>query len=331
MSASVPPPGFDPPASPGAGPAPVAEPPSPASARFRPPSLRSVLAGGLGLVAAVVLAFLLLGSSDNPTVDPIAQAATASSQAPGYRMHMSLSLTSSAFPGAITGYGDAVIDPRHHAASTAFTLDFSSLPEVAQVLGGTTMSIDMIVDGQAAYLKLPHALAAAIPTLGDKPWLKVNLDKAAGIPGLSSLGNDPTTSDPGQMLQYLNAASDGITNEGQQRVDGVETTHYHAQLSLDRLTAGVPAADRGAVQQALSKLREAVGGTELPVDVWVDAHQLVRRTAMSLSLHVASGPSLQETVVADLTDYGPQPRPAAPPADQVQDATSLESGLHVGG
>lgn len=280
-------------------------------------SRKTVAAGGLGLLVAVLVAFLLLGSSSNPAVDPIAQAATVSSQAPGYRMHMSLSLTSSAFSGAITGYGDSVIDPRHHAASTSFTLDFSSLPAAAQVLGATTMSLDMIVDGGAAYLKLPHALLGAIPSLGDKPWLKLNLDKATGIPGLSSLGNDPTTSDPSQVLQYLNAASSSVTNEGEQRVDGVQTTHYHADLSLDRLTAGVPAADRPAVQQALSKLRQAAGSAEVPVDVWIDAHRLVRRTALSMSLHVAGGPSLQETIVADLTDYGPQPRPVLPPADLV--------------
>ena len=326
----MPPPGFVPPPS-GGVPAPVGQ-PSPVSPDgfHRPsrprPSRRSLVAAGLGLAAAVVAAFVLLGSSSNSTVDPIAQAATVSSHAPGYRMHMSLSMTSSVFNGAITGYGDAVVDPRDHAVSSSFALDFSALPQAAQALGGTTMSMDMIVDGQVAYLKLPEALLGAIPNLGDKPWVKMNLAKATGIPGLSSLGNDPTTSDPGQMLQYLHAASDGVTNEGQQQVDGVQTTHYRAELSLDRLTANVPSAERDAVQQALSKLRQATGSTDLPVDVWIDAHQLVRRTVLSMSLHVNGGPSLQETVVADLTDYGPQTRPTLPPADQVQDATGLLSG-----
>ena len=34
---------------------------------------------------------------------------------------------------------------------------------------------------------------------------------------------------------------------------------------------------------------------------------------------------MSETVTADLTDYGPQPRPTTPPADQVRDLSSLAS------
>ena len=285
----------------------------------------------MGLVAAVVAAFVLFGSSSNPTFDPIAQAATVSSDSPGYRMHMSLSLTSSVLNDPITGYGDAVIDPRHHAVSSSFVIDYSSLPQAAQVFGGTsTMRVDMIESGRVVYLKLPQALVGAIPNLGGKPWIEMNLAKLAGVPGLSSLG-DPTSTDPAQVLQYLHAASDGVTNEGQQRVDGVMTTHYHADLSLDRLAADVPPADQGALEQALTKLRQTMGGVDVPVDVWVDAHQLVRQTSMSMALHVAGAPSVEETVVADLTDYGPQPSPTLPPADQVLDASSLASGLGVSG
>jgi len=304
---------------------PVHAPVAPPLGRSRRPSPRTAVLAGLALLAAVFGVFVLFGSSSNPTADPIAQAATVSSQAPGYRMHLGLTMSSSAFPGAITGYGDAVIDPRHQSASTSLTIDFSAVPQAAQALGGTAVTMNVIVDGRVAYLKLPQALLDQVPSFGDKPWVKMNLAKTSGIPGLFSTGGDPTTSDPGQMLRYLSAASDSVTNEGSQRVDGVQTTHYHAQLSLDRLAAHVPAADQAPIQQALSKLREATGTTGLPVDVWVDAHQLVRRTAVSMSLHVAGGPSLQETVVADLSDYGPQPRPAIPPAGQVQDASGLLS------
>lgn len=258
-------------------------------------------------------------------MDPIAQAATVSSHAPGFRMNVSVSMTSSAFNGPVTAYGDAVVDPRDQAASMSFAMDFSSVPQVSQVLGDPTVRMDMIIEGHAMYMKLPQTLLRSIPNAGGKPWLEINLTKAAGIPGLSSLGNGPATSDPRQMLQYLRAASAGVTNEGRQRVDGVPTTHYHAELSLDRLGAGLPTAEQDAVRQALSKLRQTTGQSALPIDVWVDAHHLVRRMAMSISLNVG-GQSLQENTVADMFDYGPQPRPALPPSDQVRDATSLLTG-----
>src|SRR5205814_6087780 len=101
VSASVPPPGFVP--SPSAGePAPVDQPAPEAPARRRRTSRRGLGVAGLALAAAVVAVFLLFGSSSNPTVDPIAQAAAVSSHAPGYRMHMSVTMTSSAFPAPIT-------------------------------------------------------------------------------------------------------------------------------------------------------------------------------------------------------------------------------------
>jgi len=191
--------------------------------------------------------------------------------------------------------------------------------------------LGMIVDGQTAYLKLPAVLLRAMPMLGAKPWLKMTMSQAAGAAGGSALGSGLATSNPGQLLKRLSAASSAVADEGQQQVNGVQTTHYHASLSFARLTAGLPAADQGATQLSLSKLRQILGSADVPVDVWIDAHQLIRRMAISTAIHAAGTPSIQLTVIADFSDYGPQPRPAVPPADEVQDASSLLSGVHISG
>jgi hypothetical protein len=241
-------------------------------------------------------------------------------------MTLNVTMTSPAFGGPVLASGDAVVDPRDHALSMSMLIDFSQVPQVSQALGSPTMQMDMILDGESIYMQIPPALRSAAPQLGGKTWIRMNLAKLTGVPGLSSLGNDPTMSNPGQLLQYLRAASGGVTNEGRQRVDGVPTTHYHAELSLDSLATNVPAGDRAAVQQALSKLQQATNGQGIPVDVWVDAHHLVRRMSMVISLAPPTGPALEETVTADLTDYGQQPRPTLPPADQVTDLSSLAAG-----
>jgi hypothetical protein len=59
------------------------------------------------------------------------------------------------------------------------------------------------------------------------------------------------------------------------------------------------------------------------VDVWVDPRHLVRRVLMTLDLQLPNGRSMQERVTAAFSDYGPQARPAAPPADEVLDLNSL--------
>jgi hypothetical protein len=272
------------------------------------------------MAAVVAVAFVLFGGASSQLNNAIARAATVSASAPGYKMQMTIDMSSPALNVPITASGTGVMDLRDHAASMSFAFDFSQLPQAAQALGTGTMQMGMVMDGSVLYMKFPDALTARIPSLGGKPWVKMDLGKLIGLPGLSSLGN-PTMSDPSQMLQYLRAASDSVSDEGRQQVDGVPTTHYRADLSLDRLPANSP-----SIRNALSKLQQATGLHDVPLDVWIDAHHLVRRIGMSVDFSPPTGPPLTETITEDLTDYGPQPRPTPPPADQVQDLSGLVGG-----
>lgn len=278
------------------------------------------------LVAAVAAVFVLFGSTNSQVTDPIAKAASLSSSAPGYRMKLFMTISAPGLSQPVTATGNAVIDLRDQAASMSFAMDFSQLPQAAQVLGGTTMRLGMIFDRGTIYMKLPAAIANEIPSLGGKPWVELNVSKMAGLPGLSSLGNNSSMNNPSYVLQYLRADSDSVTSEGQQLVDGVQTTHYHAALNLDRLAADVPSAEQSLVQRSLSQLEQSSGVHQIPVDVWIDAHDLVRRIALTIRTSAGGSPTLQET--ADLSDYGPQRPPTPPPADQVQDLSSL---VHIGG
>lgn len=305
----MPPPGYTPP--PDAGGAPL---PAPAEPRRRQRfATRRLIAAGVALVAAVVVAFVALGSSSNPAVDPIAQAATVSANAPGYRMELSYMITSPQLGAPITASGSAVVDPPDHAASMSLTMQ---VPQGSLPVGTSTMQMGMVLDGQHVYVKLPQALASLIPSLGDKPWVEVNAAKASGLPGLSSLGDTSSSTDPGEMLQELRAHADSVTDEGPQQVDGVQTTHYLAEFDLGQLLPNLPSAER-------SLLQKLIQSQNITMDVWIDSHHLVRRMVMFLALSVGTEASIQESVTANFSDYGPQPRPTPPPADQVTDANSL--------
>jgi hypothetical protein len=268
------------------------------------------------------LAFLLLGSGGAQLGSPIAQAATLSSSTPGYRMHMSMEITSSALSSPITATGTGVVDLRDHASAFSIVMNLGDEPQVVQQLGSSTMRVEMVLEGATVYMKLPSALAGSLGASG-RPWIKADLSKLSGVPGLSSLTDGPTTSDPSETLQELRSVSGTVANLGPQRIDGVETTHYQADLNLDRLADAVPSAERSAMQHVLSTLEQAMPNGALPVDVWIDAQHLVRRTTTTLDLSLPSGPNLQETATVDLGDYGPQSPPATPPSDQVLDASGL--------
>ena len=273
---------------------------------------------GCGLLAA--LAFLLFGSAGNELSDPIAQAATRSSSSAGFRMHISLQMTSSALRAPITAEGRATVDLRDRASTMSLVMNLGNEPQVIQALGSSEMRMEMVLDGNAVYAKLPPAMTARLPMPG-KQWIKIDLGKLAGLPGLSALSSNPTATDPSRILQWLKPVSDSVVAAGQQRVNGIVTTHYQAQLSLDRLADGLSATDRALAKKALSLFETVAQGHSFPVDVWVDAHQLVRRISITISLGLPNGPSMQETETVDLSHYGPQPRPVLPPAEQVYSAS----------
>lgn len=313
----MPPPGFVPPPADAAVSArPLAAPP----ARRRRASPSKLLAAGLGLVALVAVALVLLGLSGNQAVDPIAQAATVSSDTPGYKMNLSVVVTSSQLSAPISASARAVVDPPAHAASMTVGIDASQLAQADQGLGSGKVQMGMVLVGQDMYMRFPRAMLTALPSLGGKPWVEINVANAAHVSGLSSLGDNPAMSDPQAVLQELQSVANGVVNDGHQRVDGVLTTHYAATVSLDRLYGKLASLDKAVLQQIIP-------GQDVPIDVWIDAHNLVRRVVMTLTIDVPNGPSMQETATADITDYGPQPRPTPPPADQVTDASSLVAGL----
>lgn len=239
-------------------------------------------------------------------------------------MHMAVRVTSSALSSPVTAVGSGVVDLRDRASSMSLTMNLGNDPQVGQALGGSTLRMDMLTEGSAIYVKLPAALTASLPT-SRKRWVEVDLSKLSSVPGLSSLAGNPTASDPRQILQSLRSISDSVVDEGPQRVDGVATTHYHAQLSFSHLADAVPSAERGAAKKALSALQQSLPTGGLPVDVWIDGNHLVRRVVMALDVNVPAGLSLDETVTLDLDHYGPQRRPVAPASDDVLQLYSLPS------
>jgi hypothetical protein len=272
---------------------------------------KRLLVGAAGAIVVAVLALIVFGSSASNVVDPVAVAAERSASAPGYKIHMSMSISSPQLPVTLTGTGDGVVDSRDHAASVSLTMTLPNLPQVTQAHGSNTLRLDEITDGSTIYMRLPGALTRQLAIIG-KHWIAINLAKLTGVPGIGSLQNNPMSSDPSQMLQYLRSVSDSVVAEGHASVDGYDTTQYRAQIDLGRAADKLPAQDQATVRQVLAKMQQQLGVSTLPVDIWIDANHLVRRARLSLTAR-----GLSETITMDESDYGPQARPKPPPADQV--------------
>jgi hypothetical protein len=255
---------------------------------------RSRLAGvAIAAIAAAIAALLLLRGGGTPSpVTPLARAADVTGHAPGYRFRLTLDASGGGRDEALS-------------ASGAFN---------TQPLNG---SISLEVAGKTVNeLLVPPYAYVQIPSAGSS-WERVRL---------AALGTSAPVSgvDVQQTIAFLRSVG-SVSDEGSQTIEGVPTTHYHAAVDVDRLAGVIPLA-QGSTGASLAELSRVLGGAGMPLDVWVDSQDRVRRLTMSLSLRAGAN-AARVSVSLQLYDYGAQPAVKAPPPRQVSDLGGVGQGL----
>jgi hypothetical protein len=257
---------------------------------------------------------------DESALRAVSRAAAEVQDAETFRM--SFSMTMSGIPdapsGSITMSGRGAFDYRRQAGR--MTMDMGSMLGSLAPPGSTR--VDVIVDGLVMYMRMPF-LTRLIP--GGRPWLELDLEEAgrqAGVDlaALSQVGQ----SDPTQYLTYLSGASEDVREVNRQPIDGVATTHYHAELDLGWVLEQAPAAVRERAQASIEQLQEMLADDTMPVDVWIDGRGLPRRMSTSYEMKVPdSEDTFDVRYSMEIGDYGTRVRVKRPPASQVTDLIQL--------
>jgi hypothetical protein len=254
------------------------------------------------------------GLRDTLSLDPVASAATKTGKVSSVRV---------AFEGSFSGpwagqqfgfHGNGVVDCASLTGAMHFSFDF---PPAASATLGSNPTMDMVVQskhGLVMYMRSP-LLARAVP--GAKPWLKMDLTKAAALKGidLSSL-QQLNQADPMQSLRYLTGSAES-RELGYDQVRGVFTKHYALTIDLERLAKG-----NKQLQKALKQLRSFMG-TKLPAEAWVDDSGLLRKLTMNFTLTRTPDGPVSMSFSEELYDFGARVSVKTPPASQVTDATKL--------
>ncbi|MFL6049455.1 MAG: hypothetical protein ACJ738_06740 [Gaiellales bacterium] len=228
---------------------------------------------------------------------------------------VAMDMTMSTEQGTITMHGTGQFR-LHGPAADAMHLS------ITVPTAGTTIAMDERILGTTIYMRSP-LLSRSIPN--SRPWLKLDLERIGKQQGIdfAALMNS-SSSDPTQVLTYLDATSETVVNLGHERVDGVATTHYHADIDLSKamrvMVARAPAGERKAVRSTYRNLLQQSGTTSYPVDVWVDADGYVRQMHASVPMPVAQS-SMDMTM--RLSHFGAPVHITPPPASQVTDLASL--------
>ena len=182
------------------------------------------------------------------------------------------------------------------------------------------------------YMKMPKDFVAQMP--GAKPWVEMSLDDVHGqqpgaVPGQMQVGE---AQDPTRQLEYLRSVSESVEKVGTEQVRGVRTTRYKAIVDLEKEAAG-----QGAeVQEAQDEIVKQLGTSKLPVEVWLDDQNRIRRYALDMTLPVpenAASPAaskknatMRTQMVAEYYDFGTPVNVRTPPPDQTMDGSKLLSG-----
>jgi hypothetical protein len=255
-------------------------------------------AAGLCAVAgAAAVGVLALGGGGGAVAStPVSLAADITSNQPGYRFKFALAAAGDGVNLAMTGTG-AINTGAAPSGSMSFTI------------GDTT--VNEVLAGPYLYIQSP--------TSADT-WYRAST--AAFANSTFAGGASLSSGDPAQTLQWLRAAG-SVSDEGSQTIGGVATTHYRALVDLGRYAAAASAQQQATAARYVQLLEHLTGSATLPVDVWIDGSNLVRRIQIDLPLSIHSA-SLDETVTMNLFDYGAQAAPP-PPAGQVTDITSQVS------
>lgn len=267
------------------------------------------------------------GDAQPAPTDTLAKAAAATTKLGGHEARLDVRFDFRAGPTFdISAYGE--VDPRRRRAT--YTVDMSDFAGPGSPLGTDPNKLigETIERGPVAYVKL-GTLTDQFRQLGvDATWFKLDTSKAVNARTKElreAVGN--SYQNPGQVLDYLDAARQHVERLGEATVKGVPTIHYHAVMRLRRLGAGQPAVVRRGLQATAEKIRAFTGDDSVPVEAWIDRRGVVRRAKLAYRLvkNPETGRPIEGTAEAvfELSDFGVPVVAEPPPEDDVISAQEL--------
>jgi len=252
-------------------------------------------------VPAVVLTVLLAGCGSSGTAstpEQLVSAVSAKTSASNAKVALSSSVAAAGRTVPINGTGAFDFAARRGTIT------------IALAQGGTR---ELRLIGEVIYEKLPQQASQT----GGKQWLKIDLNALSKTASGRQLGSLSQSSDPSQVLKYLQGSNGPVTTVSKEDVRGTPSTHYRAQVELAK------AVKHGAFDQSTADAFVKQFGTgTFPVDVWIDKQGRADRTSYSLKPLSGVG---SFTFTQELYDFGNAGvgELTPPPTNQTQDIGQL--------
>ncbi|WP_407560539.1 DUF1396 domain-containing protein [Streptomyces sp. 184] len=205
--------------------------------------------------------------------------------------------------GTMEGTGAISMDPP--AMQMKMAVDGATADESGEV------EIRLVDD--AMYMNAGEEAAAE---MDGKTWLKIGMsDDEAGGGENPLLELEGAEDNPADEAQMMNAAED-LEKVGEEKVEGVQTTHYSGTVSVADLRAELKNEDaetRKKRQKSIDEMAE-LGVDEFTMDMWIDAKDHTKQFRMQAE--TKEGPL--DTTMTFLS-YNEPVTVKAPPASETAD------------
>jgi hypothetical protein len=280
------------------------------------------------LLAVLAVSLAGCGASDTVTksVDPVAAAATNTARLPTTHMSMTATMTVPGLPTAVQMSGEGAVDNVRKRGS--MTMDMSSMAMAMPATGGlndpSLWRGEYVFDfskSMVAYMRFPFMTRA----LGsEKSWVRLDFGSVSREMGVNlDQFMQMNQSNPAQQLQLLRAVSGRFTKLGTGRVRGVTTTRYRTNVDIRKYPDLLPEGQRTSMQKSINTLVDMMGGkSTYPVEVWIDAKQLVRRMSLRMEIKAPTG-SMSMAMSMDFYGFGRPVSVTFPRAEDTVDMTKL--------
>ena len=238
----------------------------------------------------------------------------------------------SAGPSAGPEADGQVVEPATFTMRGRGVVDFSGAEASMTVNMLGLGNLEMRQVGGTIYMKMPEDFSAQTP--GARPWIEVDPKTVKENQSGANLGQTQPgiVQDPTGEFEYLRGVSESVEKVGVAEVRGTRTTHYRATIDLQEAAAEE---DPGA-QEAYDEMSRKLGAGKLPVEVWIDEKNRVRRYEIDMSVPVpesAASPgtsgedvTVRTRMVTEYYDFGVPVDVQAPPRDQTMDGSEMLSG-----
>jgi hypothetical protein len=238
-------------------------------------------------------------------------------------MTATMSVPGLAAPIQMSGQG-AVDNVRKRGS---MSLDMSSMARSMPATGGlndpSLWRGEYVFDfsgGMVVYMRFPF-MSKALG--GGKSWVRMDIGSMGREMGVNlDQFMQMNQSNPAQQLEFLRAVSGRFTKLGTGRVRGVTATRYRTSIDIRKYPNLVPEKQRQAMKKSIDTLVGVMGKPTYPVEVWIDAKQLVRRMTMRMDMKAPTG-SLAFAMSMDFYGFGRPVSVKFPRPEETVDMTKL--------